>query len=387
MGIIKTKIQNLRKKLYSDESGSAIILALIIIAGLAGTGIGAARLAKSNTQQAGIYEDSLKAFYAAEAGIESAMLEWRFDHNVEFWNQEMALKCFYDDDEQACESATVKKAVKLGQVLETGDVFQVGNAENMSACFDEYGEFNADLTGCGQTGLPRNEAWYEMEISYRNSKCPYLGIANGTNPGKVVLPQCDEYSTQESLPRIAKDESMEISFPIGDEVKIINLFWNADLTKEGNGCGATGSEECKSRLLVHPVVMDETGQEIIIPVGKGYLTPDDKYFVDDNNTLYQINKDYYRINISSSNYEGLTAVRLKCQSTDENGGCYVGVEVNKGAGAGNELVFMPQKEVVMKVTGHFNDVERTLEYKIDRQSGTIMDIFDHGVYSRETLRK
>jgi hypothetical protein len=65
----------------------------------------------------------------------------------------------------------------------------------------------------------------------------------------------------------------------------------------------------------------------------------------------------------------------------------VGVEANKGAGAGSELVFMPQKEVIMKVTGHFNDVERTLEYKVDRQSGTIMDIFDHGVYSKETLRK
>lgn len=382
---IKTKITKIIKKLYSDESGSAIILALIIIAGLAGTGIGAARLAKSNTQQAGIYEDSLKAFYAAEAGIESAMLEWRFDHNVEFWNQEMALKCFYDDDEQACESATVKKAVKLGQVLETGDVFQVGNAENMSACFDEYGEFNADLTGCGQTGLPRNEAWYEMEISYRNPKYPYLGNID-SNPATVNSNFPDIIKNEDDLVRINKDESMEISFPVADEVKFVNIWWNADLTKEGNGCGATGSEECKSRLLVHPVVMDETGQEIIIPVGKGYLTPD-KYFVDDMYESFDNFGNLYWMDISSSNYEGLTAIRLKCQSTDINGGCYVGVEANKGAGAGSELVFMPQKEVVMKVTGHFNDVERTLEYRIDRQSGTIMDIFDHGVYSRETLRK
>lgn len=381
---IKIKIKGLVKRFLAEDSGSAIILALIIIAGLAGTGIGAARLAKSNTQQASIYEDSLKAFYASEAGIESAMLEWRFDHNVEFWDADQALKCFEDNDEQACEAATVKQVVKLGQVEGVGTV-----PENISNCFNkDTGEFDAGGSGCGQVGLPRNEAWYEMEISYRNPKYPYLGKVE-FDPGS--LDRCNLFCDlkETDLVRIAKDESLEISFPVADGVKIANIYWNADLVKTGTtGCGVNLAEECKSRLLVHPVVKDNSGEEVIVPVGQGYLSPDDKYFLDDINNMFIGSDKVYRIDVSSNlKYTGITAIRLKCQSTDNAGGCYVGIEADKGAGESNKLVFMLQKELIMKVTGHYNDVERTLEYKIDRQSGTIMDIFDHGVYSKETLRK
>lgn len=385
MGIIKTKInqnlqkfQNFLKKLASDESGSAIILALIIIAGLAGTGIGAARLAKSNTQQASIYEDSLKAFYAAEAGIEAGMLEWRFDHNVEFWNQQMALKCFNDNDEKACEAATVKKVVKLGQVQESGDVFGTGTAENISECFDEYNGGFVAGSGCGQTGLPRNEAWYEMEISYRNPKYPYLGKWEFAPSD---LSDCNNFCelTDNDLVRIAKDQSLEVSFPKSDGVRKFDIHWNADLKSAGT----------YSMLLVHPVVTDETGADLIVP--EEYVSGG-KYFTDyrDISSSYATTAEsIYQVNLDNNpnNYLGINSVRIKCLSTDSEGGCYVGIKANKSAASGGELVFMPQKEVVMKVTGHFNDVERTLEYKIDRQSGTIMDIFDHGVYSKETLRK
>ncbi|HPH78900.1 MAG TPA: hypothetical protein PLH65_02345, partial [bacterium] len=55
--------------------------------------------------------------------------------------------------------------------------------------------------------------------------------------------------------------------------------------------------------------------------------------------------------------------------------------------ADGQVIHMPGDKVHINVIGHYGNTERKLEYTIDRQSGTILDIFDHGVYSKETLRK
>ena len=374
---LQNVVKRMIKKLYNEESGSAIILALIIVAGLAGTGLGAARLAKSNTQQASIYENSLKAFYAAEAGIESALLEWRFDHNVEFWNQEMALKCFHDDDEEACDGATVKKYVLL-----QGD--EDANIEDISDRFDEYGELKDGYN------TPRGQGWYEMEISYRNPRYPFRGNYHWHPSDASFTTYPEIIQTEDDLMWIGKDKSLEISFPSTDEVKQLNIRWNADLTNNGLRCGDTGIEECLSRLIVHPVAIDENGVEKLVEAdGQGYI-PDDEYFIEDYASSYygdDAHGENYWVILNGSNYKGLSSIRFKCLSTDVNGGCYLGLEATKGVVGGDEKVFIPQDQVQIIITGHYGDVERTLEYNIDRKSGTILDIFDHGVYSKETLRK
>jgi hypothetical protein len=126
----------------------------------------AARLTKSNTQQASIYEDSLKAYYAAEAGVESALLEWRFDHDVEFWNRDEALACFNETDNNYdhCDAAKVRKYVMLGNTEDDG----VSNSD-LADRFDQNGKLKDGYS------TPKNQAWYEMQIYYRNPKNPYLG--------------------------------------------------------------------------------------------------------------------------------------------------------------------------------------------------------------------
>ncbi len=293
MGKINTNIKKLFQSLVADESGNAIILALIIIAGLAGTGIGAARLTKSNTTQATVYEDSLKAYYAAEAGVESALLEWRFDHDVEFWDRDEALACFDDEDNSYdhCDAAKVRRYVMLGS-----DEDATPTSGDLASRFDQNGNLKDGYS------LPKNQAWYEMQIYYRDPKNPYLGNVSTTDITQPWVTN-DFYPETSDLPRIGKDETMEVSWPASDEVKRVYIYWSADLgVADGNNF---------SRLLVHPVKIDGSDAELV-----DVKNVTDEVFYTGEEYGKRENKkwDYVIKSVPGYEYEALKSVRIKCLS-------------------------------------------------------------------------
>lgn len=64
------------------KKGSALIVAMMLIAGVGAVAFGIGRLLFVETKTATLYENGVVAYYAAESGIEEGFLRYKFDRNV-----------------------------------------------------------------------------------------------------------------------------------------------------------------------------------------------------------------------------------------------------------------------------------------------------------------
>lgn len=65
------------------QAGSALIITMLIVAAISAAAFGLSRIFLVDVRIAGSAEDSLKAYYLAEAGIEEGLLRYRVDRNNE----------------------------------------------------------------------------------------------------------------------------------------------------------------------------------------------------------------------------------------------------------------------------------------------------------------
>jgi|GEM_PF-2724106 len=362
-------IEKAWRRLISDQSGSAIILALIIIAGLAGTGIGAARLARSNTQQTTLFEDSLKAFYASEAGVEAALLEWRFNHDVELWHKDNAKICaervVAGLDTAICDQVIMTRAVTLNNEIGEG-------AEDITdQIYDENGQLLDD------PAYPANQPWYELRMYFRDPYEPVRGsFADPADPAGNPI-------------KIEKDETVEIRFP-DDDVYNVLMKWRPTYDDYFND---------KIRLLWSPVVTLGSDEVLYDDLDK-YGDPNSSAAIQDRQYYSEyynsalIGSDRKTFSISPAKYDtGMKVLRVTAQidpllsefvDGDKKGVYLYIYTFNAGL---IDMIHIPSNEVTIEVVGHYNNISRSVEYTLDRQSGTVMDIFDYGVFSKEDLTK
>lgn len=65
------------------KKGSALIIAILLMAVIATASFGVARLVLIELDSGGVQTANIKAYYLAEAGIEEGLLRWRYDHKAE----------------------------------------------------------------------------------------------------------------------------------------------------------------------------------------------------------------------------------------------------------------------------------------------------------------
>jgi len=327
-------------------------------------------LAQSNTKQTTLFEDSLKAYYAAESGVEAALLEWRFNHDAELWNktnaEECALEIVYGDPApEICEKVIMTKVVTLDRQSDPGNPVQ----DITDQIYDADGQVKADAS------YPVNQPWYELRMYFRDPYQPTRGS------------QSDPADVSANPIRINKDETFEIRFPDDD---IYNMLWKP--TYE-----TWQTEGDQIRLLWEPVVTDMSGKEVLYD-DKDLSLRERQYFSDFYSRVFS--STYSKaFRVDSSKYStGVKVLRITAQiSTDttnpnseyDNKGDKKGVYLFLKAldDGSTNMIHIPDNEVTIEVVGHYNNISRSLKYTLDRQSGTIMDIFDYGVYSKEDFVK
>lgn len=316
--------------MYKKARGSALIIAFLLVAAVGGSALLIGRLFLIDQSLMESYENAAVAYYAAESGLEEAMLRYRYDRNTDLpTNQSLVLR------------------TNLTQ----------NDARNVLATDN----FNLNST----------DKRYDLKMGYRSA---FYG--NDVNQDRLLssLDLRDVKYKDDKDYVIVRDEAIKLEMKdtlrLNDNdatfyVKPLALY-SADKQKafiEAKLTGKRGGKlyEYKKALIFTTV----DGRDPTV-----FPKTEDIFSMRIQDGIYSVN--YLKKAIAGSDFlfnenEDLTLF-LKP----------VNVSVAIGIVPNNSNIVLPYTTV--KSTGYFGNSTRTLSLKIDRQSGTVYDLFDYVIY-------
>jgi len=322
------------------SKGSAILIAVLLVAAVGSTAFGIGRLFLMDASVADKYESAVIAYYAAESGIEEGLLRYRYDKNQE--------------------------------VLENNNMPII----NLS---DEEGKLNN----------PKNFSFNPLKRYYVPS-VEYLSDFYGEDvDGAEGLSEFDLGSGDyPDVYRIPKDESIKLDLSkLKDDITLYVKYINTDGdTFNFNSCTNTntcpfmevaliGSTPTSPDKYQSKIALMATGHDNSFSEA-GYI----KKSTDPVNGVITYNN--LIAGIRSKNFDPIfdeekpLNISLKPLYAD----AIIGIKA-EGITSGTKILPAPYNTI--KSTGHYGGVTRTLEAKIDRQAGTVFDLFDFVLYQEQ----
>jgi hypothetical protein len=320
------------------KSGSAIIIAFLLMAVVSGTAFAIAKLFYLDTSLGGLYENSTVAYYAAESGVEEGLLRYRFDRNAEV----AAATNDYVNYNSAIRNNLVTgqvgtKATTFGQIEQVYDLNMYYKTKYYGTAFDSSGILNyTDLDNPDygkEYTIPRDEA-VKIDIT------DVLGTGTGdltffVKLGKAVSPSTDNTAFIEARMSNSSDEYKKALIPNGTRTGV-QRDW--PFGTYANMSVIPGVERIYQIINLKTAI---AGAEF------SYKTAGDRVF------LY----------LKPIGYDNII-IGLKPTQT-------------------GKTIAISAPYSTIKSTGYYGGVGRTLTAKVDRQSGTVYDIFDFVVYQHE----
>ncbi len=311
-----------------------MVIAILLMAAVSGVVFAMGRLFYLDTSLAGIYENSTVAYYAAESGIEEGLLRYRFDRNSE-------VPAENQPDFEYIRSNTATQSVGGIASFTSAGLDPVQEIYDLSMTYKQnfYGN---DVTGEGS--LTENDV---ADSNY--------------DPGKIYF--------------IPRDESVKID--ISDVSALssdLNMYFKPS---------DYASDFTYRNMLIEAKIIGTVG---------GKLNEYKKVLVDASNPhdfdANSIVKMTY--SVLKGTFEVVNAKKNIAKSTAFDSGTTLylylkpigaGVTFGIDPASSNDKIAGPYTTV--KSTGYFGGTSRTLEAKIDRQSGTVYDLFDFVMYQHQ----
>lgn len=323
--------------------GSAMIIAFFLMAAVAGVAFGIARLLYLDTSASGIYESSTIAYYAAESGVEEGLLRYRFDRQIEV----------------PVDTAKVNRSILSNQTVST-----VAQNYPLSSITDSAIKYI-----------------YDLQMSY---KTPFYGndvVGNGDG-----LKSDDVKATNydpNNVYTIQRDESVKIDITdtlnTGGDINLYVLFERDT---------APGVNKGPKDSFIEAKITGTSGS-ILKEYKKVLLTSDSNYLSPfDSQSYITMTSDSGSPPVySKSNLKNAITGSVSF-STGSNQRVFLYLKpiwshIIIGIALDNSNNFIAAPYTTVKSTGYYGNVSRTLEAKIDRQSGTVYDLFDFVVYQHQ----
>ncbi len=313
--------------IHNSYQGSALIITILVIAVVSAIGFSVSRLTISQMRQTTQLEDSVKAYYAAESGIEQGLLMWRYNHNVEVPKENLS-----QDDPQTMRVFMNDMSTKDANISQP--------EPNVS-----------------------NIPYYDLRIWYKNP------IINGWSDEIV----CSENATSSyctnpeenqpitrtgTEPALAKDSAIQYNLQGIDRIWLSWEFEDDSYCRT-NCRGVDGSPTSCNANYSNSICMLE-----FIPINeqgdmdweqKNIFTYDDKFELS-----YPIdNIQTVRFRVFGN---GLKEYRISKQATS------------------SDDVKMSSGYTIIESTGYFGNAKRRLQIKINRTSRTILGPYDMVIY-------
>lgn len=349
------------------KKGSALIVAMLLIAGVGAVAFGIGRLLFVETTTATLYENGIVAYYAAESGMEEGFLRYKFDRNA------------------AVPALPTDPAVTID--LNN----QVTNRTDLGLKTTAPGNFATVVPVVAADKTPKT--FYDLHINYLGTDgMPWYG---GDTNGDGDLTEAD---LQEE---VAKDSSAKV------DLTSIALILNPNSNKlmllfEGLPTAPTDLQKCQAMAEIKmtvedagitrefkeltnysPVVcagllgFDQSKLLVANPVGSNH------YDVTNHTMYYLIDlKDMFTRAGYTFTPSSTTPVTLSVRPLYYNAkiGLYSGTCNSTPGDCTLISNIIPGPFTSIKSVGYYGGVTRTLTANVDRQSGTLYDLFDYVIF-------
>ena len=317
--------------------GSAIIIAFFLMAAISGVTFAIARLFYLDTSAADIYENSSIAYYAAESGVEEGLLRYRFDR-------------------QSVVGATNKV-----------------NRTNLNDLTVSLVDPNASLSTIADAN---QKSIFDLKMDYKTRFYGNEKVAdpqNALDGNDLTSANVSDYG-EEYL--VLRDESVKIDITdtIGDSsdakfmVVMHNYYTDQGFNKnksfiEARVVGTVGSsdQEYKKILVSNNFLNFDHLSMVQMERGSGQGL--DYYYKEQ---LFNKITGSVSFNILDKKRVFLYLRPIGCD-----------ILIGLAPSPGNSI---SAPYTTVKSTGYYGGISRTLEAKIDRQSGTVYDLFDFVTY-------
>lgn len=388
------------------KRGSAIVIAMLLISAIGVITFGIARLIFIENRTVALYENGAVAYYAAESGLEEGFLRYRYNQNVEVPFNNWTLT---SDDSEKKYFQTIYNNYDTTN-FEADKVITEGNIGISTA-------YKID---------PLRQT-YDLRIGHIGSNGkPFYGIPILTNGGDVEnykvdegfinsVPDAPDFNSQYGAVFIPKNDSIKIDLSgynfLIDDFHDLNLYAKLFVP--------TGTlpekKDCQALLEIKFTIIKsgETKEykDLIKPTFSG--DPDSDFSCDNALGSKGINS-LRTIDTTTSNTDASGNIIYNAsdlwQTVGLNGGTYtksdtkdlkvvltihpiyydvaIGLVNNNCAGNLSLCENKTKEDVVsgpfttVESTGYFAGVAKKLTANIDRQSGSLYDLYDYVIFAQ-----
>lgn len=384
--LISSEIYN---KAMQKERGSALVIAVLLVSAIGAIAFGFGRIFLAGLFNMTISSDGIYAYYSAESGMEEAFLRYRYDMNAEvpFNTWTLGQDRVFSSD-------------LTGDDIDKGALDQ-GISKSTSALVSN-----------------RASQIYDLRMGYLGTNgAPFWGDDPFPSSGGDQRLQEDDikaanYGDSNKALTVSKDEAVKIglsgldlskagndlviyakmSDPSGDPPLASKAIIEAKLIVDLYGNGTQMNEYktiisqapgASCTLLGRTSVADNTACVTELIQADQVIGGGSSYFIWKKENLLAL----WRSSIGLSAFSPSTKATLFLKPLFYE--AKLGI-VTSGCQNGVVFCYEPTKSGIItgpatyvSSTGYYGGVSRTLAANIDRQSGTLYDLFDYVIYSNE----
>lgn len=314
-----------KKSVRNPQQGIALIITIVLTGIMLASVTVLSKEMIDEVRNSTRIDNSLIAYYAAEAGLEEALLEWRYDHDAEI-SQE-------NDNNSAVDVTCTA----------------------INPCTPRTVDLTTDTRIPNITAKEYTKHYYEL-VMWNKTGC-IITLANPTDPNP------NNCSVMQPLKR---DDVAE--FVIPNMTQPVKLSW-----KNGTINPLLGDSDYRVEITAY----DENGQ--IIPAGKFFTLPlttkaTIPISIGSGRKIIRVKPSYVNINPIGITYTEGTPIS-ETPSID--------LTINQTPT--NDLIAGLVTNI--ESVGYYGGVARKITATIDRTSGNILSIFDYVIYSASDLIK
>ncbi|MCX6810340.1 MAG: pilus assembly PilX N-terminal domain-containing protein [Candidatus Berkelbacteria bacterium] len=327
------------KNYGQKRKGAALVVAILLAAIIGSVAIGVTAIAFRQVNIAETYNNGLAAFYAAESGEEQGLLNFKYDKNIEI---------------------PANITTSNSDLLKRQPINAYRNYLNLTP-------MRSPINNSGVTGpysLADRTQVYDLRVYYQQAFTGDDVDSNGLVDGNDLK----NYSTNSQY-TIAKDDSKAFAINAG-VANDVNLFWKW-ITPSCNG---------KSRALEVRVKDSASNEHTSLFQDPSFGCPNITNAENSTVTpggiigVYTLSSLKTKMNITALT---ITEMTLKPVG-GSNDGIYFGF--TQGAPGMPGQRYSSGLTTTIKSTGYFAGNSRQITADVDRQTGTILDIFNYVVY-------